>query len=510
MKTLLLTVFLNILFCSSAQDFQKRYDDNLYAMIPSAISSSEEYGILVAGELLYHQDGLIYLADTTGQVVWQYQMHWENDSLEAPYFTEVITTSDSAFIIAGYARKWATTVKDAIVLKIDINGNLLWEKRLSQGISTPDYNSVLTKLSDSTFCVAYGARTNGQGINLAQFHNDGSALNSFSLDFGAPVLASSILSLNDSTIILAGALNQSTSPIGIIAEIGLSGTTNWISRYPDASFYDVVVIEQSLYLLAEDNGNFTYMAKSDLTGTISQRTFFIAGSSDINDAKPHLYQLADTTLLAITHNSMWSSYCYHVDTTGFLFDWLEPELIYAQAIPTQNGGAAMVGHGPFLGVKNQFDEHIGIIRRDSVFTYSECLHIYSNTLSDSTGITPIPGNATIISGPQITNLNATVSPFDMEVVNGCVLFIGSVDELDQFEFLSIYPNYSDGLFNLELMKGFEVELHVYNNLGQLIQSEAGLSGTVTLDLTSFEDGSYHFKAITDSGHQQSGTLVIRH
>jgi len=507
MKTFLLTLFLSTLFYTSAQDYQKRYEDDLYPIISTAICSSEEYGIFITGYVNYNFDGLAYLTDSTGQIQWQFQLDWENDSLFAPRFTEVITTSDSAFLVAGYAFKTGTTDREAIFFKVGNDGVLAWEKRLNLGVTTPDY-SVLTELNDSIFCLAYGSRTSGQGVNLVQFNKDGNIINSHGVDFGAPVYASSILGLNDSTIIVTGILNPTISPIGIIAEIDLSGTSNWVVRYPDLSIHDGVILGQNLYLLVHTGFNDGSIAKCDLNGSIQQSFDFYGGNFDLNDAKPHLTKLSDSTLLALIPYYMWPSVIYHLDTSGVLINQMEPELIYAQAIPTHQGGATMVGNGPYYGIKNLYDDHIGVIRRDSIFNQSYCLQVAPNSLNISAGDAPISGNVAFAPGPQVENINATIHGIDMEVVDDCVLFIGSVDELDALEFLSVYPNHSDGIFNLELLEGIEAEIFVYNNLGQLIHNTGNVIGTATMNLTFLENGSYPFKAITRDGRQQNGNLLI--
>lgn len=90
-----------------------------------------------------------------------------------------------------------------------------------------------------------------------------------------------------------------------------------------------------------------------------------------------------------------------------------------------------------------------------------------------------------------------------------------LEENNSSSFMQIYPNPSEGMFNLVLdnFPGDAVQIEIYNEMGQLVHAEQ-LQGEATgyfeqqLDLTSLESGLYLIRVVSDE--QTSSQRLILH
>jgi hypothetical protein len=110
---------------------------------------------------------------------------------------------------------------------------------------------------------------------------------------------------------------------------------------------------------------------------------------------------------------------------------------------------------------------------------------------------PIPGLA--YETVEVTVLPPTITP--------CPLITSSREELSIKDKLSIYPNPTNGLLNIESELGEELELKIFNIQGQLVQEEVLLNANNQIQLQG-EKGLY-FISITNQKGERANFKVVK-
>jgi hypothetical protein len=107
---------------------------------------------------------------------------------------------------------------------------------------------------------------------------------------------------------------------------------------------------------------------------------------------------------------------------------------------------------------------------------------------------PIANQTSQSFAPTVSG-NYAVQVFvnDYNSLSNCVSFttLGLTTDT-QISGIKLYPNPSTGIFNLELPK--DLQLDVYNNLGQKILSQKSFTGTNTINISEKASGTYFLKA----------------
>lgn len=109
-------------------------------------------GFIIGAESYSHSNGLndawVIRTDANGTVLWE--KNFGGGGFEEAVHVE--QTSDDGFIVAAYTKANATTYSDAMILKLDENGNEVWRK--FYGSEKEDYAWSITESSDGgyVFC----------------------------------------------------------------------------------------------------------------------------------------------------------------------------------------------------------------------------------------------------------------------------------------------------------------------------------------------------------------------
>jgi BspA type Leucine rich repeat region (6 copies)/Secretion system C-terminal sorting domain len=147
---------------------------------------------------------------------------------------------------------------------------------------------------------------------------------------------------------------------------------------------------------------------------------------------------------------------------------------------------------------------------DSAFSY--CTGLTSVTVNWAT---PLIINANVFTGVTLANvaLNVpagTVTAYDTVADNVWTNFNPISATLSNSAFnataaINLYPNPSTGVFHFKLDNDLQIE--VYNNLGQLLLSEKMISGTNTINIEDQAAGIYFLKA--NEGSNTSTYKIIK-
>jgi len=126
-----------------------------------AITPTKDSGFIVAGytKSFGNGDGDAYLIkiDKSGNKVWQKTYggsDWDGAHAITP-------TKDGSFIVAGDTKSLGNGEEDAYLIKIDKNGNKVWQK--TYGESKSDIANAITPTKDGGFIVAGDTESLGNG-----------------------------------------------------------------------------------------------------------------------------------------------------------------------------------------------------------------------------------------------------------------------------------------------------------------------------------------------------------
>jgi hypothetical protein len=140
--------------------WQKTYggssDDQAWSM-----QVTSDNGFIVAGLTWSngadYRDYWVLKLDANGNVVWQKAYGGSYDEIAQ----SIQETSDGGFIVAGVTRPYGACCRDYWVLKLDANGNVVWQK--TYGGASNDWPFSIQETSDGGFIVAGVTESYGAG-----------------------------------------------------------------------------------------------------------------------------------------------------------------------------------------------------------------------------------------------------------------------------------------------------------------------------------------------------------
>jgi len=137
---------------SGSVSWQKAYGGPGYEF-GSSIQQTSDGQYVIAGSTMPSAgnstaDILVISLDQNGNIVWQKTYAGSQyDSASA-----IQETPDGGYIVAGGTYSFGAGIEDVLVLKLDVNGNLIWQKTYG-GISN-DFANDIKKTSDNCYIVA--------------------------------------------------------------------------------------------------------------------------------------------------------------------------------------------------------------------------------------------------------------------------------------------------------------------------------------------------------------------
>ncbi len=108
-----------------------------YMDYANAIQQTSDGGYIVAGVYecvendIHHDEAWVIKLDSNGNVVWKKKLGG-NESVWW-YANDVKQTSDGGYIVVGQIYDHRNLNSSALIVKLDANGNIIWEKRLGEG-----------------------------------------------------------------------------------------------------------------------------------------------------------------------------------------------------------------------------------------------------------------------------------------------------------------------------------------------------------------------------------------
>lgn len=350
-----------------SKTFGKGYDDEAYS-----IQQTSDGGYVVAGytDLYGTQDAdyLVLKLNSHGNIIWEKTFGGIADDRAS----SIQQTSDGGYIVAGYTNSYGAGDGDYWVLKLDSDGNTIWDKTF--GDIDFDAASSIKQTSDGGYIVA--GHKSPSGAWVIKLDSNGNIL--WDMVFGGKNtdMVSSIQQTSDGGYIVAGAtipLGESFSDVWVI-KLNKYGEMMWEKIFGGIYYDYAYSIQQTSdggYIVAGSTEKSNYsgfssfrVVKLDLNGNISwdkiyeKRHFNVAKS--IYQTSDGGYIVAGAIEWIEIHGGRRNTdfWIIRIDSTGNLI-WDKIFGDYAPEAPysiqqTSDGGYIVAGYALSYRVYNDY------------------------------------------------------------------------------------------------------------------------------------------------------------
>jgi len=432
------------------------YDPTNYNSVQGhSVTRTYDSNYLIVGE--YNNQALGLKMDQNGQILWEktYDFGWYSAIL-----TRIIPTHDSCFMIAGTLGP-QYSASDIVCMKINADGDTLWAK--SYDLGSDETVSFIQQTGDHGYILSgYTGyySPNDQQMFVVKLDSAGEVGWSTLLSAGLFLnCAHSVKELPDSGYIVAGHFGNINywDHTAILIKLSPAGSVIWAKEVeiPEAnrsSVFDVLVEDSTLLSYIDAPYEGTVLLKTDLSGTIQWSKKY----------PPHedwTMSLAEKSKLHPT-----PGYGYIFVTPGQFGAFLKldsvGEVEWAQwmflenvdVIPVTDGGFLVLGNGPLMGVEMAptFNPQIGMIKTDSLGNSDDCIE-WAWIQADTCTLSLLPLQVDTDTGATSGTLHPEIYETSLLIFNGCVAMTGGVDDGQQeYRQLVISPNPSGGHVQIKL------------------------------------------------------------
>ncbi len=174
--------------------------DEAYSIIQTSDSGYAIVGYTLPSPVSY-ADIYVVKLDVNGDVVWT-KVIGETSTFDVG--TSIIQTIDSSYVIAGYTQSGSNN-KDILVIKLDMNGNVVWAKTI--GGSNDDRVFSIVQTSDGGYALAGWTYSFGAGSSdayIIKLDSIGNVKWRKVIGGSSSDVASSIIQINDGSYVIAG------------------------------------------------------------------------------------------------------------------------------------------------------------------------------------------------------------------------------------------------------------------------------------------------------------------
>lgn len=515
----LYTIFLSLIAISSMAQISP-YSKVLWAagdIGTQAYSSCQSFDskTIIIGEYLGIHKSFVMKIDDFGDPIWAKTIAQVDDNHE-PRLINIISTLDSCQFILGSVLNQNNSNQDAFFAKIDRNGELLWTKTNSLGglvnvSETADSGFILTGEHDFSSS-AY------KQLSVVKITKNGSLEWSRIIRFGTALSKglSAIQNGNGNYMITGHYKNENeTRTTALLVELSNSGEVNWCYGYnnPTVGYHyeieDIFIHNNEYYTLMNNDMNSILMKTDTLGNVVSAKEISGSGYYDIGYGIKRKLHINNQNELLFIHTS---------ELGGFIKTDLNAEAItkgnvFLPIIDIQfkeQNKLLAVGNGPIMGVKSVKYapyETIGLIQMDDEGNGIDCTEGSYEGYSEDFELQQLNTEYIVEGGGISTNIDIEIGFIDMEQRDGCVDFVGGLENLPE-NMVSVYPNPSQGIINIDLKELIDANLYIINPLGQIIYQEILNQQQIKIDLNRFGNGVYLYEIESDKALISSGRFIL--
>ncbi|MFH0866437.1 MAG: T9SS type A sorting domain-containing protein [Bacteroidota bacterium] len=151
-----------------------KFYENTFFSYANEIIQTNDNGYLITANLKhtssYQQSILLLKIDSFGDLLWskRYYKSWDCG------VSGIIQTSDNGFMIIGYVSD-PTIQYEALVLKTDSVGNIIWAKRFGSNNHLYEWTNTIIMTTDNNYLIS-GTNNSEESINLIKITNTGDTI----------------------------------------------------------------------------------------------------------------------------------------------------------------------------------------------------------------------------------------------------------------------------------------------------------------------------------------------
>lgn len=518
MKLLLLVFFSILLFASFSQqgfEFSSIYNPiDEYALDVQKACLTNDEGVLLIGERIYESSTLVKFS-SYGDVEWSKKYFQDSLNGAKVNFKDVITVSDSSFVVAGSIQDTISSGEVVFCAEIDSLGESLWIS--SFHLSGQVYNDaiqpntveevVVEKTMDSCLILGWTYlnhpnSTYPDNLSIAKLSNVGDTIWTKTLNFGVDVNINDIKEAPDSSMYIA----LSGDSLAVILNLSQSGIVNWSKNYGDYYFSDFV-FDQGLFYVGygEDFGKNGVAVFDSIGNNIERKIVFNTGGySEVSDFN-FIRRSQGDFLMNIFADYGGGNQMIHLTDSLTEINSYQVELASREILDIPNKGIFIVGDGDLYGVKVY--NKMGLIRSDPDFNFDDCVWAdWGGCVDDSLLI-----NDSIVftTSTPILKLDKAIFSNEVSFVRnfGCVTTTSDIEELTEFDVV-VSPNPTTGEFELRWADYRFVDIMIYDMNGRdvLFEHVSGESRNVNLNFCN--DGLYFYTVKDLNGNTSRGKVIV--
>ncbi|NPD45473.1 T9SS type A sorting domain-containing protein [Lentimicrobium sp. S6] len=482
-----------------------------------AYSSSQSFDnkTFIIGEYFGIHKSFVMKIDDFGDPIWTKTIA-QVDNNHEPRLINIISTLDSCQFILGSILNQNNSNQDAFFAKMDRNGVLLWTKTNNLGglvnvSETADSGFILTGEHDFSSS-AY------KQLSVVKITKNGSLEWSRIIRFGTALSKglSAIQNENGNFIITGHYKNENeTKTTALLAELSNTGEINWCYGYknPTLGYHyeieDVLIYNDEYYTLMNNDMNSILMKTDSLGNVVSAKEIIGSGYYDIGyGIKRKLHINNQNELLFIHTNGIGGFIKTDLNAEAIINGNVFFPIIDIQ-FKEQNKLLA-IGNGPLMGVKSAPPppyETIGLIQMDDEGNGIDCTEGSYEGYSEDFELQQLSTEYIIEGGGISTNIAIEIDLIDIDQRDGCVDFIGGIENIPD-NLVSVYPNPSQGIINIDFEEMIDAKLYIINPFGQIIHQETINQQQFKIDLNRFGNGVYLYHIESDKAFISSGHFIL--
>jgi uncharacterized UPF0146 family protein len=512
-KNLLLSFLTFFILNSWSQDslYTKVFYQPANDLEANAVLATNDGGLLLAG-ISYFNAGFICKLDSLGNYLWNKFLDFQSPLSNDVSFNQLIETSNNDYVAVGKAVNNNNLQYEGYILKLNDLGDTLWSKSLTIANNSYYEISAVTEMNDGGYAVA-GNINYGENIFVAKLSSNGIVDWSHILDAAgdSAVYVNSIQATATNGLYVSGYNDSTTATkFGTLHHFTDAGDYEWTKKYANTKTYGLEMTNQGAAMLALDLNNYSIaVIKTDFNGENANETVFFGQDCQFPE-KLKFEMQSDSSFIFMNPADFGSRIFKANKELNATVAYKRPFMIGAAVVETKNKRVFAVGNGPIYGVKLLLQKHIGIIKMNENLQNPTAFCLNDDNAANLVTSPIVANDIVFVSSTGLNTFSnpATISTQILESVLDCVSFLGSVDEQTLASLIKIYPNVSTGVFHVEQAEMNDIELTVFDALGQKVHQQEFHGFETDIDLSNQKAGIYFYQMKDAKNRTASGKLIL--
>lgn len=449
--------------------FQKVFFNSPYDQEGQDVLPTADGGYLIAGyttnSALNDADVLVIKSDATGNEMWR--KTYGGAKPDFPY--HMLATNDGNYFLVGYSQSYGGGDYDILLIKIDPAGTALWTK--TYGGWGNDIGRDVIATADGNYVIVGSSNSPGladQNANLIKIDPAGTIIWSKLIGGTANDYGNSVRQTSDGGYIMIGQTFSSGAGNGdaYLVKLNANGDTTWTKTFGGAQS------DEGYYISIATDGGYAFIIRdsSNVGQDIDIRFIKTDASGNVVWNKVYGGNKKDTPKMVQTT----SDGGYIIGAISRSFGWMNPDMWILKC----NSLGDTTWTRRYGGSQN---EHCYVVRE-------------------------MPDGSYISTG-KAASFGPDFDPIFLKLDPQGNIPVGLEEQMKNPLVISVYPNPSTGIFNLDLTEIGPANIQINDLLGKEIYSKSiNKTGLESIQLNS-KPGIYFMTLKTEKGEVTKKLIV---